>query len=251
MSHIELSEEQAMLLDQAASFAREAAPIARIRAMILKPEMDKDFWSSLVELGWPGISIPEAHGGVGLGLSEVAPVVELLGRHLAPSPLVATTLAAQALLANGGDKQKAEWLPKIAAGEVATLGLVEEDGDWDLEAVTSTFQKFGDTLTLSGAKCFVLDADVAELFVVSVKLHGQTQLVAITRDQLSAGAIARETVIDETKRSFRISLDGVSISASQVLPGRDLKAIERAALLLACAEISGGIAGALNVTVDY
>ena len=91
----------------------------------------------------------------------------------------------------------------------------------------------------------------AELVIVSAKLHGETRLIAVRKDQLPKGALTRETVIDETRRSFKLVLDGVEIGADQMLPGRDFKAIERAALLLSAAEIAGGIAGVLNVTVDY
>jgi acyl-CoA dehydrogenase len=246
---IELSEEQAMLLDQAASFARDLAPMDRLRGRIAAAN-DGDLWRQMVDLGWSGILIPEEYGGVGLGLAEVAPVIEMLGRNLAPSPLIATTLAAQAILTSASVQQKAVWLARIAAGAVFTLGLSEEDGSWDLSQVTASAQQQGEMLVLSGGKCFVLDAEQAECVIVSVRLGDRVRLLALDGAAIK-GALVRESVIDDTRRSYRLKLDGLVVDPSGLLPDADLAAIERAGLMLTCAEIAGGLAGALNVTVDY
>ena len=246
---IELSEEQAMLLDQAAGFVRDAAPMDRLRGRIAADD-DDALWRQIVDLGWSGILIPPEHGGVGLGLAEVAPVIEMLGRNLAPSPLFATTLAAHAIMTSGSTQQKAEWLTRIAAGAIVTLGLSEEDGSWDLTRVTALAEPKGETLVLSGAKCFVLDAAQAECVIVSVRLGGRVRLLALDGAAIR-GALVRESVIDDTRRSYRLKLDGLNVDPSGLFPDADLAAIERAALLLTCAEISGGLAGVLNVTVDY
>ena len=58
-------------------------------------------------------------------------------------------------------------------------------------------------------------------------------------------------VIDETRRSFRLNLEGVSVSKTNLLPKADFKALEAAALLILCAEISGGLMGLLPVIVEY
>jgi alkylation response protein AidB-like acyl-CoA dehydrogenase len=246
---IDLSEEQAMLLDQAAGFARDAAPASALRGRIASDD-DGGLWRQMVELGWPGILIPAEHGGVGLGLAEAAPVIEMLGRNLAPSPLFATLLASHAIATSANATQQAEWLPKIAAGGIATLALTEDDGAWDLSLISASATHKGDTLVLSGVKCFVLDADRAEIVIASVKLDAAVRLVALSGEVVRS-AIARESVIDETQRSFRLTLDGIEVAALNLLPEADLAAIERAALLFSIAEISGGLAGVLNVTVDY
>lgn len=247
---IELSEDQATLLDQAAGFARDVAPMARVRELIAAPDTDAGLWPRMVALGWPGMIVPEAHAGVGLGLAEAAPVIEMLARNLAPSPLFATTLAVHAIATSASEPQQADWLPRLAGGAVATLALSEDDGDWDLSRIAASAERNGGRLTLSGAKCFVLDAARAELVVASVRLEDRVRLVALDGGSLG-GRLTRESVIDETRRSYRLSLDGLEIEASRLLPRSDLAAVGRAALLLTLAEISGGLAGVLNVTVDY
>jgi acyl-CoA dehydrogenase len=118
------SEEQIELLDVAMTFCRDKSPIDKVRKLMESDlGYDADIWAEIAGLGWSAIAIPEAHGGVGLTLAEVVPVVEQMGRHLLASPFVATTLAAQAISSGGTDAQQAEWLPQLAEGAIGTLAL--------------------------------------------------------------------------------------------------------------------------------
>ena len=124
MAGLGYSEEQIELLDVATSFCRDKSPIARVRKLMDSDlGYDADVWAEMAALGWTAIAIPEAHGGVGLSLAEVVPVVEQMGRHLMASPLVSSTLAAQALIIGGSEQQTAHWpFPKrMATGIFRTL----------------------------------------------------------------------------------------------------------------------------------
>jgi alkylation response protein AidB-like acyl-CoA dehydrogenase len=157
MAGLGYSEEQIELLDVATSFCRDKSPIDRVRKLMDSDlGYDADVWAEMAALGWTAISIPEAHGGVGLTLAEVVPVVEQMGRHLMASPLISSTLAAQALIMGGNAQQKSAWLPKLAEGAIGTLALSEAHGDWDLQNITATAKHEGDTVHLSGEKLFVL-----------------------------------------------------------------------------------------------
>lgn len=255
LGRIGFSEEQADLLEVAESFCRERSPVERVRALIQDERgHDPAVWQEMAELGWLGIAIPEAHGGVGLGLAEVVPVVEQMGRRLMAGPFVSTTLAAQALLAGGTETQKAAWLPRLAEGMPATLALMEADGNWDLEAVTATAEG-GAKLSLSGQKLFVENAATAGLVIASVLHDGAPALVLIETEALPEGALRRETVIDETRRSFELTLDGVSVPASQLLDTGKARAalshIHLAANLLATADMTGSTQACIDYTLDY
>ena len=83
MAQIEFSEEQNMLLETASEFCKNHASIELVRASIesdasVKPEI----WREIADLGWLGIIVPEEFGGLGLGLSDVVPIVESMGRYL-------------------------------------------------------------------------------------------------------------------------------------------------------------------------
>ena len=256
LASIGFSEEQGELLDIAANFCRDKSPIAKVRSLIdSEAGYDADVWREMADLGWLAIAVPEAHGGVGLSLAEVVPVVEQMGRNLFASPFVSTTVAMQALSAGGTDEQQAHWLPKIAAGSVATLALYEGHGDWDLHNITAVARIDGDHVIMSGTKHFVLWADRAEVIVASVMLDGKPALIVLTAADIPAGALRREAIIDETKRSFAFLLDGISVPKSALLdPAKaqaTLSVIDMTASLLQTAENVGGTQSVIDYTLSY
>lgn len=253
---ITFTDEQAMLLDIATNFFREKSPITTVRRQIASESgFDRELWGEIAELGWLGIAVPERFGGSGLSLADVTVIVEPMGRHLAGTPLISTQLFIQALLAGGSEQQQRELLPKICNGAIGTVALFESDGDWNLEHIGSQAVIAADAARLSGAKALVCDAAVADFVLVSVALDGAPALAIVKAADLSRERRTRETVIDETRRAWRLELNGVSVAVSSLMTGEKaraaLKAIRDAALLFAAAEAAGGIAGALETTVEY
>jgi len=239
LAKIALTDMQAELRDQAMRFCADKSPIASVRALLTSEYgFDADVWSEMAGLGWLGIAVPETHDGLGLDLADLVPVVEAMGQHLMHSPFVSTTLAAQAILTGGSDAQKAEWLPKLASGTIATVGLFEASGAWDLNAVEGK------------AKTFVMDLDAADIVVTTVKHDGATRLAIIPRDRITA---RRETIIDEMKRSY--AFDVPDVTDADLMPtdltSATLERIELVANLLQAAELSGAAAACVNYTVDY
>ncbi|NBR79158.1 MAG: acyl-CoA dehydrogenase, partial [Alphaproteobacteria bacterium] len=131
------------------------------------------------------------------------------------------------------------------------MALTEEDGNWNLNEIGSFAEMQGSNVLLTTKKNFVLDAKEASVIIVSANIDGQPRLVLVKADQLPEGALVRETVIDETRRSFTLELDRLALPADQVLEGADFAGIEQAALLLLAAEMSGGLSGVLHVIIDY
>lgn len=250
------TEEQIELMDVATNFCRDKSPIEKVRALIDEDlGYDPAIWQEISELGWLAIAIPEAHGGVGLSMAEVVPIAEQMGRNLMSTPFGATTLAAQALLAGGSEAQQAAWLPKIAEGAVATLALREDNGDWDLTNIACTGVVKGDEIKLSGKKQLVLWADSAAVIIASVKVGDAVRFVLIERSALDDGALRREEIIDETVRSFELTLDGVSVPADALLDGsrtrETVEKIELAAGLIHAAEMTGGTQAVIDYTLEY
>ncbi len=257
LGRIGFSEEQASLLDVATAFCRERSPIAKVRALMAgEAGHDPAVWTAVAELGWLGIAIPEVFGGVGLGLAEVTPVMEQMGRTLLTLPFASTTLAAQAILVGGTEAQKQGWLPRLASGTIATLALMEAEGDWALEAVRCRAEDAGaGALALSGRKVLVCDAAAAEAIIVSVLHQGRPALVLVETASLPAGALRREVVIDETRRAFALDLNGATAHRDALLdPERaaaTLAHLHLAANLLAAAEMCGGTQAVIDYTLDY
>ena len=245
-----------MLLDTATDFFRDKSTSADVRNLIDSAHgYDDTVWQEMVSLGWSGLAIPEEFGGSGLGLAAAVAIAEPMGRHLAASPFLSTQLFVQGVLAGGSDDQKSQYLPAVAEGSIGTVALFEEDGNWDLMSADAQLKTAGDRFALTGVKTFVTDAEVADHYLVAATLDGEPALAIVAAAELPAAALSRETVIDETRRSYRLAIDGVDVPGSSVIRGEyarvALAAIRDAALLLISAESTGGIAGVLEVIVEY
>jgi len=256
LGRIGFSEEQADLLEAAERFCRERSPVDKVRKL-MEDEMGHDarVWEEIAALGWLGVAIPEEYGGAGLSLAEATPIVEQMGRRLMAGPYASTVLAGEALMAAGTSAQKRDCLPKIVAGEAASLALAEESGAWDLEVIGAQAARQGDAILLSGRKRFVAYAAVARRLIVSVMHDGAPALALVEKSDLPDGALRRETIIDETRRSFELTLDGIAIPATALLDREKTRAalahIHLAANLLSAAEMTGGTQAVIDYTVDY
>src|SRR5438309_6970625 len=154
------SEEQEMLRTSARDFLAKESPSSYVRRMMEADDAwDPDMWRRLADLGWTGLGIPEAYGGVGTFL-DLAVVLEEAGRALLPGPYFSTmALAVPGLLEAGTESQKQEVLTKIAGGEArATVAVTEPPGRWDADGVSMTAQQSGGGWRLDGVKLFVPDA---------------------------------------------------------------------------------------------
>lgn len=160
-----LNDEQAMLRDMAREWAANESPVAawrKVRDAGEPQAIDPQAWGAMREMGWAGIVVPEEHGGSDFGWLSAGLVVEELGKSLAASPLVATTLAASAIVLGGSDEQKARYLPRLASGELVGTLAVDEGARH-----TGASQASVSDGKLSGTKTFVAEAHSAGLFVVA------------------------------------------------------------------------------------
>jgi acyl-CoA dehydrogenase len=124
-------------------------------------------------LGLFGLSIAEEHGGLGLTMAEEARVAIEMGRT---TPAFRSTfgtnvgIGSQGLVMAGTPEQKAQWLPKIASGEIVTsFALTEPDVGSDSGAVKARAVRDGDVYRLSGTKRYITNADKASLFTVMAR----------------------------------------------------------------------------------
>ena len=122
------SEEQQELAATVRSLLAKRADSAAVRAaMASETGYDEALWQTLCEqIGVAALAIPEEYDGAGFSLLESMIVLEEIGRSLAPSPLLASLVTAEALLAGGSDDAKAAAAPRVAAGEVAAFAVPGE-----------------------------------------------------------------------------------------------------------------------------
>jgi len=232
--NFDFSEDQKLLQRTARDFLRERAPLAAARA-VLEGGQDYDprLWRGVVEMGWPGTAVDEAHGGSGFGHLELAVLAHELGRALAPIPFASSVyLAAEAIALGGSDAQKRAWLPKLADGSVVGTGV--------LDASVGTLRVDG--MRASGTLLPVPDVIAAGLAV----LAAGPGLVLV---DLSGPGVTRERVesFDPSRPVGRLVLDG---AACEPLAGDAAAVLDRAATLIAFEQI-GGAERALELTRDY
>ena len=254
---IAFSEEQELIAKSALELLRDRCGFDAVRErMESETGYDQDLWKELAQLGWLGMGIPEQFGGSGMGATEQVSVIESMGRQLFASPFLATSLAAELLISTGSEEQKRRWLPGLASGEtIGCVALSGSTGAWDLDELTARAEPDGMRLRLEGEKCFVLDAQNADLLLVACSLGGEPAVVAIERSQLPDGALRKERLIDETRRSARLCLDGVVLSSDALLLAGDaagaLRRVQLLGSLFVSAEMAGAAQGVLELTIEY
>lgn len=136
-------------------------------------EVPAEIVAEMRELGLFGLSIPEEYGGLGLSMSEEVRVALELGRTSPAFRSVFGTnvgIGSQGLVMAGSDAQKAEWLPRIASGEIVTsFALTEPGAGSDSASVQTKAVRDGEVYRLTGTKRFITNADKASLFTVMAR----------------------------------------------------------------------------------
>src|SRR5258708_26363925 len=162
------SDEQKQMRDEARKFLVEKCPPKAVREVLDgKAPYDKALWQGLAEMGFLGVTIPEAFGGAGAGHLELCVIAEEMGRANAPVPFSSTVyLAAEALLLAGSDAQKQKWLPKIASGQpLGTLALFEGKGNPSPQAIKLSASGG----SVNGVKKPVPDGAIADFAIVAAR----------------------------------------------------------------------------------
>ena len=249
--NFEFSDEQKQMAAEARRFLAARCPTTAVRAVLEGPEpYDKALWKGLAEMGFLGIVIPEAYGGLGLGYLELCVIAEEMGRALAPVPFSSSVmLATEFLLAAGDDDQKSRWLPRLAAGEaIGTFAFAERAG-----AVTPrTIQLAAANGRLAGSKTAVPDGEIADFAIVAARSGTQVSLHLV---DLNAPGVTRTPLetIDPSRGHAR--LDFADVEAQPLGAPEDgwrilSQVFDRAAILTAFEQI-GGADRALEMARDY
>jgi alkylation response protein AidB-like acyl-CoA dehydrogenase len=255
-------EDEQMLRDLARRFLDENLPVEKLRALVAadadatyargeRPGWDPGLWKQIAELGWTGLAVPEAQGGIGAKTVGIAALVEEVGRHALPSPLVPTLCASYVLRACGGGHAD-PWLARIADGAAASLAITDARGSWD-PADTDVAAHGGDALTLGGRACFVQDAFKADFFVVSARRGGGTLLCVVPADAPGL-ALEQSHIHDLTRDQASLRFDDVAVPPGNVVAedgAAALRAAWPAILTVVAADLCGTSEWQLQATAEY
>jgi alkylation response protein AidB-like acyl-CoA dehydrogenase len=244
-----LSEDQETLKKSAREFVQAEAPLTLARKML---EHDTGFepslWRQMAELGWMGIAIPEAQGGLGLGMLELSLLLEEMARTVTPSPFFSTVALAAPVLAAVGATGP---LQRIAEGELrTTLALAEEQGRFDGHDIAAVADPSGGAWSITGRKLFVPDAHLAEAFVTVARAPFGAAVFMV--DAQAASVITHESM-DRTRRLGEVIFEGAAaelVSAENDAWPEIERTLDRAAVALA-AEATGVGDAVMTQSVDY
>jgi alkylation response protein AidB-like acyl-CoA dehydrogenase len=241
------SEDQEALRDTVRSFLNDQAGMGYVRQMADDERgFTDEMWSRLAQMGWPGLLVPEALGGLGLGLVDMVVVLEEMGRLPFPGPFfssaVFATLAAKRLGAE-------DLLRQLASGELRGTVALEEFGTGDpVDRVRTRVRRKGADSVLTGVKPIVLDGHTADWAIV------------VARTEAGLGSFLLEApngeaapAMDPTRKLARLELH--ERRAVPIGPDGDHSAIWRrvaddAAVMLA-AELVGSCEQAHVLAVEY
>ncbi len=220
-----LTEEQQMLKDSAAGFLAEKAPVAALRELRDTADetgFSQELWQEMAEMGWAGIAVDEAFGGLGYGYLGLGLVLEQMGRNLSASPLQSTVLvAATAIAEMGSQAQKEQWLPAIAAGEKIVSLAIQEGPHHAPTQIATSATASADGFTLSGSKLLVLDGHVADSFIVVARSAGapgdEAGISLFLVDANAPGvSVERRSMVD-SRNAAAVTFDNVEVGADALL----------------------------------
>ena len=246
--NLELTDEQVALRDTTRRFLAEKAPISgHVRELLDDPTgVDEAVWRGLADLGVTGLLVPEEYGGAGMTMVEAGVVAEELGAALHPGPWLSSAVAAtRALTRLGGNDSAATILAGIADGTtIATVGFL----DFENSSVEVAGQ--GDDIVLRGELVGVPDAAAADILLVLAEDTAGIGLFALNTD--SAGVSATlERGIDQTRKQFRVDLDGASAYRLATAPSDAVAAVIDDVLVATAADALGAARAVMHLAVEY
>ncbi len=250
----ELSDDQRALQDAASTLLDDRCPMTRVRQVADETgQLDDLLWAAMAEQGWLAVELPEAVGGLGLGLVETVVLCEQVGRHLAPVPFLGTVLTGVALASALAD---GEIEPTTALGEVAVETWIEQLGAGDVVGAVAWSRRpgavtarrdVGGGWTLSGRTDLVVYGPSADVVAVFAEAEGSPALFALA--PLGPERPRAEPAMDRTRSVGWLALDdrrALRLGG----PDRAGDLLDRAAVAVS-AEMLGAADRVLEMTVAY
>ena len=256
-----LSQEQEMFRNYVRKYLDDVGQ-TKIAREVTKGELGslQTLREGMAELGCTGINVSEEYGGMGLGLLDMVPILEEMGRALLPSLYLETNALVVPLLEKyGTNQQKETYLPAIAEGShTFTLAWLEEKGSYKPSGINMRGELKGDSLVLNGVKSSVPDARLADSMLVLVRTNdGEEQhgisLVIVDREDVQ---IQNQKNFDETRLLAKVVFEDLSVSSNQILGDIDngWEIIQEGLLSInaaLCANIIGSIDSIVEMAAEY
>ena len=215
-----LDDDERLVRDTAHDYCQERL-MPRVLEANRNEIFDREIFNELGELGLLGSTLPEAYGCAGVNhvcYGLVAREVERVDSGYRSAMSVQSSLVMYPIYAYGSEEQRQRYLPKLASGEwVGCFGLTEPDHGSDPGSMVSRAEKIDGGYRLNGAKIWITNSPIADVFVVWAKLDGVIRGFILEKgmEGLSAPKI-------EGKFSLRTSITGEIVMQDVVIPEDNL-----------------------------
>lgn len=217
-----LTDDERMIRDTVREYASDKL-MPRILMANREAYFDRDIMNELGALGLLGSTLPEKFGCAGVNYVSyglIAREIERVDSSYRSAMSVQSSLVMHPIYAYGSDAQRMKYLPKLASGEwVGCFGLTEPNAGSDPGSMTTKAEKVDGGFKLQGAKMWITNSPIADIFVVWAKYEGVIRGFILER-----GLSGLSTPTIEGKFSLRASItgeiimDGVFVSDDEILP---------------------------------
>jgi alkylation response protein AidB-like acyl-CoA dehydrogenase len=256
MLNLDFSDEQEMLRSTVRDLLADHCPLSEVRRLEDDPlGYSPQLWEQMGKLDLIGLMLPEAYGGSGMSLVEGVVLYEELGRAIAPTPHFVSAVVSGGLLSRAGtERQRAEWLGRIASGNaVVTPAWLEPDRSFRPRGITTTAQRSSGGWVLEGVKRHVAFASAAQALLVPARTGPGAEDVAFFMVDPAACRLTQQfSVASDTQ--YRVELPSVEVSADSLVEGATWpvweSVLSEAAVLLGAFAV-GGCSYAMEITVAY
>lgn len=257
-----LNEDETLIRESARTFLAAECNTKLVRAMEKDPQgYPPDLWSRITALGWPGMAVPEAYGGMPMSLSALGLILEEVGRALAPVPLLSTVVPALILADHADEALKQAVLPGVAGdGTILTWAFAEHAPRLSEQSIQMRAVADGADYVLSGHKLFVDNFAAARHCLVTCRTGAQDApgggLSLFLVDTDSAGLRDIPLVTIAKDRQSELVFDRVRVPAARLVgrlnhAGPLAQRMLDLATVLLCAQMLGAARKDAEMAFDY
>ena len=264
-----LTDEQRMIAETASQVGKRFA-VEYWRDLDHRKTFPREFWQAIIDAGLIGTALPENYGGSGLGMTEMAIIIEELsaaggGPTVGQLFMLGPIFGGYAVLRFGSEEMKRDLLPKIAAGEIVSLGLTEPNAGSNSFEIETFARKVGTGWRLDGRKIWITGVDSASRMLVVARTRKVSEstrrslglslfMIDIARKGVSYAVI--EKAGTNTLSASSVFFDDVQISDNELVGTLDggwhhLVDVLNCERIATTAAIVGGGRLAIRLGIDY
>jgi alkylation response protein AidB-like acyl-CoA dehydrogenase len=261
--NFDLSEEQQLLKDSVERFVNDNYDLDTRQSLSKNPAGFSDtYWQTMAELGWLGVTVPEAQGGFGGNQADTMVLMEAFGQGLVLEPFFASAvLGTRAVVSGGNADLQSRLLPDVVSGS-CRLGLAyaEEQSRFDLEDVITRATAQDSGFVITGHKSMVQHGGSADQLVVSTRTSGgqsdENGITLFLVDTKAEGVSVVSFPTVDGQQASEVTFENVYVSADNMLGELDkgftlLQDIAIDGILALAAEAVGAMEILYKDTVTY